>query len=278
MSRPGPPWAPQGAQVGTSPLPDLAGGVDVPQPQQVAEVRVIRGGVEVPGQHPRGFGARIRGRRQDRQLLPPPGRVPPRPGWLRRVRVDADQVGVLAAGKLQSRRGLGDRYRPDRQAVAERVPGVDPGATRAGALDVDDLVREQVGEPGLLQRNHRRLGEFLQEQHVGAGAPDQAYDRLLIGVPVHQVRGDDAQQRAAGHRLWPVEGPRQHDGGQRGPSDHGGGRRALAAQHQRAEQRGRGRVRGERQQWRHWSLDAAVAVGVGQARPCPAQNTGSSQP
>lgn len=43
-------------------------------------------------------------------------------------------------------------------------------------------------------------------------------------------------------------------------------------------QRGSGHVRGERQQWRHWSLDAAVAVSVGQAHPCPAQNTGSSQP
>ena len=164
-------WPPGGDQ----PVADLAGGVHVAEVQEPAELRVIKGGVVVTGEHHR----RVTRRRQRSQFTAPPLGRRPGPGRKWRMGVDTDQLHGPPGGEVKPGGGLGGEAGPESHAVAQRVAGIDAAATVTVFPDVGHLVREQIGQPGPLEPGHGIVGEFLKKQHVSVGPANEPDDRVF---------------------------------------------------------------------------------------------------
>jgi hypothetical protein len=263
-------WPPGGDQT----LAHLAGRVDVAEAQQPAELCVIFGGVEVPGQHDR----RIAGRWQRGELGSPArgrGQVPGRHG---RMRVHADQLHGLSRRQLEPGRGLRGVAGPDHQPVAQRMTGVDAAAAIPVLLDVEHLVRQQFAQPGQLQPGDGVAGELLHEQHVSAGPADQADQALPRSPAVLQVDREHGQLGTGCSGRPARDRAGNHHRGQGRGSERGRRRRAPASQRERGHPGGRGRLRRKGQQRHGDPLQRAEAVSGRQAGRRPAGDAARDGP
>ena len=127
-------------------------------------------------------------------------------------------------GLHPDRRGARDVQRRLRHRVAQ-VAG--PGGVgqrvareqRAAlhlALRVDHAVRVQLARARGVDRLELRRRQLLQAHEIGAAAPRERHDRVRVGVPVAEVRGQDGQRAPPCDRLvGPAERARRDDGDQR---------------------------------------------------------------
>ena len=250
----------------------LAGGVRVTLLQQQAELRVVQGRVEIPGQDRRRFARR----RKQRELGAPAGGRIDLPRGRGRAGVHADEPDGLRRRDVKP--GRGPRSGRRGLLLAQRIAGVDAVPARAAGHRIGHLMREQPRDPGRLEPADRVHREFLQEQHVGAGPVGQL-DHRVGGGPAHeQVRGQHPQRRAVPGRLGPRQRARRDGRGERARGCRRGDAGTVAAQQQRAGQRTGGGLRGKRQQRNGPPFAAAKTVDAGQARGRPGRDQAGGCP